>query len=239
MSDRWVDVSAFQIPRRMRWREWRIPRGQYRLAIGRRLDLTGPEHRAYMRAAGMKTGSYGVPLEFPPMTDQAWKWVDSIPDDDENDDWVDAERAALTEPMLDQYCSEYDRRSRRQRLAIYTGFPWWISHVPPGRRARYAHYPLIIAGYPYDTPAGKPVPMDPVSVELRSTPPHDRQPAIPAPWTEYAGWQHTGQGSLPGYSGFLDMGIYRVNPAPPADELAGVYEALAQTRQARELLETL
>lgn len=53
MADRWVDVSANQDPRRMRWAEWGIPRGQYRLMLGRNPDATGPIHRANMRAAGM------------------------------------------------------------------------------------------------------------------------------------------------------------------------------------------
>ena len=215
MGDRWCDVSANQRPELMRWGLWGIPRGQYRLALGNRLDATGPRHRANMRAAGMLTGPYGVPWEGTNQADQCFRWIDAIPPDDENDDWVDAERAALTEPMLDAYCTAYDRRGRG-RLAIYTGKPWWESHVPPGRRARYARYPLIIAGYPFDSPFGQPVPMDPISVALRSTPPHNRRPTIPAPWTDEAGWQHTGQGSLPGYIGRLDLGIYRVNPSPPA-----------------------
>lgn len=217
MADRWSDVSMWQDPALMRWAEWGIPRGQYRLTLGRRIDPSGMQHRNRMRAAGMLTGPYGVPVEYAPIPDQAWAFVDNIPDGDENDDWADAERALLTEPMLRAYCDEYDRRSRRQRLAIYTGGPWWNSHVPVGARARYAPYKLIIASYPFDTPAGLPVPMDPASVARRTNPPVGRRPSIPAPWTIEDGWQHTGQGGQPGYSGFLDHGIYRVNPSgPPA-----------------------
>ena len=174
----------------------------------------------------MATGSYGVPVEYAPIPDQAWLWVDNIPADDENDDWVDAERVGLTEPMLNAYCSEYDRRSRRQRLALYTGKPWWISHVPASRRARYARYPLILAAYPFDTPAGQPVPMDVAAVALRSNPPTLRRPTIPPPWTVEAGWQHSGQGSLPGYAGFLDMGVYKINPGPPVVPIADDTAAL-------------
>lgn len=214
----------------MHWPLWGIPRGQYRLALGVKLDPTGLIHRANMRAAGMQTGPYGVPVEYASPVDSAWAWVDAIPDDDENDDWADAERAALTEPMLRAYCDTYDLRSLRQRLAIYTGYPWWMNHVPPGARARYAGYKLIIAGYPFDTPAGKPVPMDAVSVARRSTPPVSARPAIPPPWTVEDGWQHTGQGSLPGYAGFIDLGIYQVNPdgaaPPPPDPDAATVAAI-------------
>ena len=220
-GDRWIDVSEHQPPRLMRWAAWGYPRGQYRLTLGGRLDTAAAPHRAAMRAAGMATGPYGVPHEnFGPLADQAWLFCDNVPADDENDDWCDAERAGLTEPRLRAWSDEYDRRGRG-RLAIYTGAPWWLRHVPLSRQARYAGYKLIIAGYPFDPREGEPVPMDPISVALRSTPPHNRTPAIPAPWTQYDGWQHTGKGSLPGYVGFLDMGIYRVNPGVPvADETA-------------------
>lgn len=230
MSDRWLDVSANQRPELMRYDLWAptFRRGQYRLQLGRNPDATGPVHRARMRAAGMLTGPYAVPWEGNDQVSDCHRWVDNIPPDDENHDWVDAERAALTERELDAYCTTYDRLGR-DRLAIYTGYPWWMSHVPPDRRARYARYPLIIAAYPFDTPAGIAPPMDPVSVALRSTPPHNRRPPIPEPWTLEAGWQHTGQGSLPGYVGRLDMGIYMVNPSePPALTAAGhVRAALA------------
>jgi hypothetical protein len=213
LADQWIDVSGYQNPAKMSWHVWGIPRGQYRLFLGRRLDPTGPLHRINMRQAGMLTGSYAVPVEYARIVDQAWAWVDAIPDDDENDDWVDAERALLTEAMLDAYCSTYDQRSTRQRLAMYTGWPWWMTHVVAlGRQERYARYPLIIAAYPFDTPAGQPVPMDPVSVALRSNPPMNRRPPIPPPWTIESGWQHSGQGSKSGYPRFLDHGIYQVNP---------------------------
>jgi hypothetical protein len=222
MADRWIDVSGYQRPEQMLWHEWAIPRGQYRLTLGRTIDPTGPLHRANMRAAGMATGSYAVPVEYAPIADQAWAWVDNTPDDDENDDWVDAERAQLTEPMLRAYCEAYELRSRRGRLAIYTGWPWWMSHVPAGARSAYVAYPLIVAGYPFDSPADKVPPMDGLSVARRSTPPVAHRPAVPPPWVVEAGWQHSGQGSMPGYGKFLDMGIYRVNPggAPsPTDPL--------------------
>lgn len=219
MGDRWCDVSGFQRPERMRWADWGIPRGQYRLILGRHIDPAGYLHRANMRAAAMLTGPYGVPVEYAPIVDQAWAFVDAIPDDDENDDWADAERVLLTEPMLRAYCDTYDLRSNRQRLAIYTGYPWWVTHVSVSARARYARYKLIIGAYPFDTPAGLPVPMDPASVALRSNPPTNRRPRIPPPWPMEDGWQHTGQGSLPGYNGFIDLGIYRVNPSgPPAPD---------------------
>ena len=222
MADRWVDVSANQRPHEMRWAAWAatFARGQYRLTIGRNFDTAWQAHRAGMRAAGMLTGSYSVPWEGNDQVSDCLRWIDNIPGDDENDDWVDAERALLTEAELDEYCATYDRYGRG-RLAIYTGEPWWLAHVPPARRERYADYKLIIAAYPFDARAGQPVPMDPVSVALRSTPPHNRRPPIPAPWTVEEGWQHTGQGSLPGYAGRLDMGIYRANPGPlPPDDRA-------------------
>lgn len=217
-GDRWCDVSSHQPPDRMRWAAWGIPRGQYRLTLGSRLDTAAFEHRRRMREAQMKTGPYGVPHEASgPLADQAWRFCDQVPADDENDDWCDAERAGLTEPMLRAWCDVYDRRGRG-RLAMYTGYPWWMSHVVAfGAADRYAGYRLIIAAYPFDTPAGLPVPMDPISMALRATPPHNRPAKIPPPWTEEDGRQHTGQGSLPGYAGFLDLGIYRVNPSAPND----------------------
>lgn len=220
----------------MRWDEWGIPRGQYRLMVGSSLDVTGPQHRSRMRRAAMLTGSYGVPWEGANQADQAWAWVDAIPDDDENDDWADAERQRLTEPMLRRYCDSYDRRSKRQRLAIYTGYPWWNEHVPPAARPRYARYKLIIAGYPFDPPARKHVPMDPASIARRSTPPSDRRPAIPAPWTVEDGWQHTGKGGLPGYAKFLDLGIYRVNPSPPPAADTDAAQVLAHLDAVRTLI---
>jgi len=239
VTDRWCDVSGYQPPQLMRWWEWGIPRGQYRIALGRRLDAYGTLHRANMRAAGMKTGSYAVPVEYAPIADQAWFWVDNTPDDDENDDWVDAERPLLAEWMLRSYCDSYDLHSNRQRLAIYTGGPWWNEHVPAWARPRYARYKLIIASYPFDTPAGRPVPMDAASVALRSTPPTSRRPSCPTPWFVEDGWQHTGMGSLAGYAGFLDLGIYRVNPGAPAplpDRLAAgiatIDRAVAEIRGA-------
>src|SRR5687767_9992104 len=96
----------------MLWHAWGIPRGQYRLVIGRNIDPTSRIHRARMRAASMLTGSYGVPWEGNNQTDDCWRWCDAIAADDENDDWVDAEREKLTEPMLDAYCTSYDRHGR-------------------------------------------------------------------------------------------------------------------------------
>jgi hypothetical protein len=226
MLERWVDVSSHQRPELMRWSAWGIRRGQYRLRVGQSPDAAGPEHRRRMRLAQMLTGSYAVPWEGNDQADDCWRWVDAIQPDDENDDWVDAERERLTEPELDAYCTAYDRRGR-ERLAIYTGKRWWEAHVPPARRARYAHYKLIIAAYPFDSPAGQYVPMDPISVALRSTPPHLKRPDIPAPWTVEDGWQHTGQGSLPGYVGFLDMGVYRVNPGTAAPPVAAAADVAA------------
>lgn len=172
----------------------------------------------------MLTGSYGVPIEdtsLAVLADQARLWIDNIPDDDENDDWVDAERANLTEAMLDAYCDVYDQRSRRQRLTIYTGFPWWTKNVVSvGRAERYEHYGLVEAGYPFDTGPGVPPPMDPASIARRSNPPAlSLRPPTPAPWTSPGGWQYSGQGSKPGYGTladpkFLDHGIYLVNPSP-------------------------
>jgi GH25 family lysozyme M1 (1,4-beta-N-acetylmuramidase) len=220
---RWIDVSSHQRPELMRWAAWGFPCGQYRLTLGRRVDPSGPLHRALMRSAGMLTGPYAVPTEYADPADSAWAFVDNIPDDDENDDWCDAERPLLTESQLRAFCDSYDRRSPRQRLAIYTGYPWWVTHVPPHARARYARYKLILAAYPYDTPAGQPVPMDAGAIARRSTPPPEsRYPAIPPPWDVADGWQHTGQGSLPGYSGFLDMGVYRAAPLPERDETAAL-----------------
>jgi hypothetical protein len=227
VTDRWVDISEYQPPGAMRWVDWRFPRGQYRLTIGNRLDMSAFAHRMAMRGAGMLTGPYGVPHEVGNQADQAWRFCDQVAADDENDDWCDAERPGLTEPMLRAWCDSYDRHGRG-RLAIYTGYPWWVSHVPPAARARYAGYKLILAAYPFDPPAGQPVPMDPISRALRSTPPANRRPVIPPPWTVEDGWQHTGKGSLPGYVGFLDLGIYRVAPSAPApDPLAADLSASA------------
>lgn len=239
MADRWCDVSFNQLPSKMLWPEWGFPRGQYRLIWGSAIDSTAFAHRNNMRSAHMKTGSYGVPVEsvsLVTLRDQAWKWVDNIPPDDENDDWVDAERLFLTEPMLWAYCSAYEQRSSRHRLAIYTGVPWWTTHVPDSERAKYKDWPLIIAGYPFDTPPGVPPPMDAISVARRSNPPIGKEPAIPPPWTQYAGWQHTGQGSKPGYDKLLDMGIYRVNPGGTVPPVVDTTK-LSIEKEAKSILE--
>jgi hypothetical protein len=215
---RGIDVSEHQLPRLMRYAEWRarygLRYGLYRLTIGNRLDSAGLAHRAAMRAAGYATGAYGVPHEVGNQADQARLFLDNLPDD-ELAPWFDAERKFLTEPMLARWCDTYDERTNGAALDAYTGKPWWDSHVPPERRARYARYGLAIAAYPFDRSdydengnwQGQP--MDPISIALRSTPPPpSRAPLLPAPWTAYRYHQHTGHGSLDGYASFLDLSVF-------------------------------
>lgn len=187
-----------------------IVAGHYRLTLGRRLDTQAMAHRAKMRAAGYLTGPYGVIVEYSDIVAQAELFVDNAPLDDELPDLLDAERDLVTEAMLVLWCDVYDARSRRKKLWMYTGWPWWTRIR---NKVRFSNYGLMIAGYPNDKRPGVVVPMDSASVALRSTPPLVGMPAIPSPWPHQDEWQYTGQGSLPGYSGFLDLGVYNGSEA--------------------------
>ncbi len=204
------DVSGlYQDPAQMRYAEWRqqgFTLGFYEVAIGLRLIRWAQEHHDAMRAAGYITGPYLALHEADDPRAQAAVLVLQRRADDDGPSLLDFERDSLTEPMLAQFCDQYDTSSRWP-LWIYTRKGFWESKVPEARRARYAKYGLYLAAWPHDTPTGQPVPMDPVSVALRSTPP-DAQPFVPAPWLACDAQQHTGQGSLPGYESFLDLGVY-------------------------------
>ncbi len=204
------DVSGlYQNPMFMHYAEWRkqgFALGFYEVAIGLRLIRWAQEHHNAMRAAGYVTGPYLALHEADDPRAQAAVLVLQRRADDDGPSLLDFERDGLTETMLAQFCDQYDTSSRWP-LWIYTRKGFWESKVPEARRARYAKYGLYLAAWPYDTPAGQPVPMDPVNVALRSTLP-DAQPLVPAPWAACDAQQHTGQGSLPGYESFLDLGVY-------------------------------
>ncbi len=249
------DVSGlYQDPAQMHYAEWRalgFALGFYEVAIGTRLIRWAQEHHDAMRAAGYITGPYLALHESDDPVTQADLLIGQRRVDDDGPDMLDFERDGLTEAMLAAFCDRHDARSRWP-LWIYTRFGFWLAHVPSARRARYARYGLYLAAWPYDTPAGQPVPMDPVSVALRSNPP-SLQPLVPAPWLLADAQQHTGQGSLPGYPRFLDLGVYggteaqlrarfpRLEPEMPnvtVDDLTTIAEAAAaQLAIARKYLE--
>lgn len=187
--------------------------GFYEVSIGLRQILWAPEHRVGMRSAGYLTAPYQALSEIGNPVDQCRLLLGKRGADDELPNMLDVERVAVTEPRLRAWCDYYDDHTERE-LLIYTGAPWWLGHIAQGARARYSHYGLMIAGYPFDAPAGTPQPMDPASVALRSNPPVGRRPAIPPPWLTEWSWQHTGHGRLPGYGNDLDL---QVSPFTEAD----------------------
>lgn len=215
-SARGQDVSGlYQDPRQMRYQDWRglgFCYGFYELAIGLRRIQYAAEHRAGMRAAGYLTGPYQALHESYNPVEQCRLLLDLRGPDDELPNMLDVERAWLSEPLLRAFCDYYDAHSDRE-LVIYTGYPSWGRIVPPEARPRYARYSLMIAAYPFDAPAGMAQPMDPASVALRSTPPADRRPTLPAPWKQAWAWQHTGHGRLPGYGNDLDLQVHSLTEA--------------------------
>lgn len=182
--------------------------------------------------------------------------------DDELGDMLDCENGNLAAGDVIEWCDTHDAETHR-RLDIYTSAARWLAimrGVPAATLARFKRYGLVIAGYPFDTPADAQgvdhQPMDAASVARRSTPPALSKLAsyVPAPWTvaDVISWQHTGHGSLPGYNGFLDLHVATVTqsqlrarfgaaaPAPVPDPavlaLAGAQAAQAAVAQALELL---
>lgn len=209
MNARGLDVSGlYQDPAKMRYGEWRalgFSYGWYSVAIGLTPMVWATKHQAGMRAAGYLTGAYGVLSERGDPRDQCALQLALRGPGDELPQLLDAERTAVTESMLRAYCDEYDEIDPPWPLWIYTGYPWWTSHVPAHARPRYAKYGLVIAAYPFDSSG--PQPMDPISIARRSIPPATRRPTIPPPWSREESWQHTGHGSMPGYDRFLDLQV--------------------------------
>lgn len=208
MNARGLDVSGlYQDPRRMRYGDWRalgFCYGWYSVAIGTTPMVWAASHQAGMQTAGYLTGPYAVISERGSPVEQARLHVQLRHPADQLPFMLDAERTLVTESMLRAYCDEYDRLTSVP-LWMYTGFPWWTSHVPPAARERYAKYGLVIAAYPFDSSG--PQPMDPISIARRSLPPATSRPTIPPPWRREESWQHTGHGSMPGYDGFLDLQV--------------------------------
>lgn len=217
VNARGIDVTGlYQDPARMRygaWRELGFAYGFYEVAIGLRVMPHIDAHRNGMRGAGLLTGPYQALHEAVPAAAQCRLLLDLAEPNDPMPDMLDFEREGLTERMLREWCDEHDARTERE-LWIYTGKGVWERKVPPAARPRYARYGLLIAAYPFDRPDYKPDGtwqgqlMDPASVARRSTPPAGVLPNLPAPWTAYDAWQHSGHGRLPGYAKDLDLQVY-------------------------------
>lgn len=208
MPPRWLDLSSWNTPTAANLAAWRslgFSAAVARLSIGGLLDTRYLAHRSNLRAAGYLTGAYAALHESADMAAQCRLFIRHLPADDDLPAWADVERDGLTAAMVAEWFDTWEAEADGRELWVYTGKPTWERIVPASQRARYAGYKLVIAAYPFDSLGMQP--LDPMSVALRSTPPTDRPPALPAPWTAYQVWQHTGAGSLPGYSGFLDMSV--------------------------------
>lgn len=217
MNARGQDVAGDNQPiAKMRYGEWAALGfcfGWAQVRRGSRTILDSHAHRAAMRAAGYLTGPY-MALYYDPV--EAMKaLIGERHPDDRLPNMLDAEFFGLTEPVL-RAAVDYHAANSPVGLILYTGYPWWMSHVPAAAQPRYSGIDTVIASYPLDAPPVRGAdgllhdiqPMDSASVARRSSvPPADRHPHIPpylSPWS----WQHTGHGSLPGYDGFLDLHVH-------------------------------
>lgn len=214
------DVAGDNQPiAKMRYGEWGALGfcfGFAQVRRGRVLIRDSHPHRAAMRAAAYLTGPYAALYDDPIETMKVL--IGERDADDRLPNMLDAEFGGLTEPVL-RAAVDYHLEHTPVELLMYTGTPWWTQHVPAAARAHYADLGLIIAAYPYDSPPTRGAdgmlhdiqPMDPEAVARRSTPPAGGHLAIPEPWTNlprpYWSWQHTGHGSLPGHTGFLDLHV--------------------------------
>jgi GH25 family lysozyme M1 (1,4-beta-N-acetylmuramidase) len=190
----------------------------YQVAIGLRPTPLAQEHRAKARAAGWLTGPY-LEMTKEDGAAQARLLIKLRGEGDELPDMAAYEYSL--EVQLHLLVNVHDALSPAP-LVLYTGGPVWTREVVvPGKAARYAGYPLLLAGYPFDTPQGQPAPMDWQAVARRSTPDLAHAPKVIAPWGRWWAWQHSGQGSLPGYKKFLDLEVHSMTEA----ELRAAYAA--------------
>ena len=216
---RGTDVSQHQRQSELRLDSWRaepgLSFGWYRASIGTLTDTAQAAHGAALRAAGYLTGAYHAIHEVADPRVQARLFWSLQHAGNRLPPVLDVERARLTRAMVESFVEEWATLGGPP-LCIYTSAQSWHAIMGRGAIAWAAALPLWVAAYPYDTRAGRPVPMDPVSVALRSTPPTDSDPPLPDPWARWDIWQHSGQGSLPGFGKFIDLNVY--NGA--GDELA-------------------
>lgn len=155
---RWLDLSSHNTPTAANLAAWRalgFSRGVARLSVGLLLDARYLTHRANLRAAGYLTGAYSALHEDAPMAAQCRKFIAHLPDDDELPPWADVERKGLTAAMIAEWFDCWEQEAGGRELWFYTGRV--IERlVPLPERERYGRYPLVMAAYPYDTPAPQP-----------------------------------------------------------------------------------
>lgn len=208
-----MDVSGNnQIPSLMHYDVWSKQGVCYlfiEVATGTDVVKSAAEHRKLARAQGLLTGPYIYLRHRNDIAAQARLLISLRDPADELPNMLDIEDGTLTASDIRLFCDTYDSLTTVP-LIIYTGKPVWDAIMVEQSQVNlswYLKYELFIAAYPYDSPKGVPVPMDPVSVALRSNPPVNKKPAIPLPWTKYLFWQHSGQGSKDGYNGFIDCDV--------------------------------
>lgn len=211
---RGLDVSSIQDPAQMRYGDWRAAPGLCfgwrRVSIGAYDDPAAAAHRAGMAAAGYLTGPYHALRGDVPIADQARRFYGHLRADDALPPALDVERAELARADVLAFLEAWGALGGPP-LAAYSNRSSWLRIVgaAPLPADLAALLPVAwVAGYPYDTPAGQPVPMDAASVARRSTPPLDKPPAQLPGYAGYDFWQHTGKGALPGYGKFLDLDVY-------------------------------
>lgn len=226
MVERWLDVSFWNTPTAQNVAAWRttFSNGVARHSIGGSLDSRYQDHLRNFMAADYHFGSYHALHEGAAMASQCRLFVNGRIVGQVRD-WLDMERAGLTGRMVDTFLDEYEYLTGGTNATIYTGVSF-MQRVQPQMRdggARLKNYGLLIAAYPFDTPAGQTVPMDPASVARRSNPPPTPPYVVPIPWpwlpADLVAHQHTGQGSMPGYRGFLDMSWTPEKDAPDGPSL--------------------
>lgn len=210
---RGLDVSSWQDPAKMRYGDWRGVPGLsfafYRAGIGTLPDTQATAHGDALRAADYLTGAYWALHEAVSLKEQAARFLAALHPDDCLPPALDVERAALTRAMVLAYLDEW-KRLAGPPLTLYTSKQSWegimgTAPLPADLRGMFTLG--WFAAYPFDVGAGVPVPMDAASVARRSTPPVDRTPPVPAGWA-WDIYQHSGQGSLPGYDRLIDLNVY-------------------------------
>lgn len=208
---RGLDLSSNNTPPPQIIAAWRsnpgLCFGWYRASIGALRDTLARQHGDALRDAGYVTGCYHALHEAVSAVAQARLFASLQHPGNRLPPMLDVERAALTRAHVLAFVAEWFQVTDLD-LGIYTSAKSW--HAIVGRdEYAFGDLPVLwVAAYPFDTPAGQPAPMDGVSVARRSTPPV-ATPPLPAAWPAYDFYQHTGQGSLPGYGAFVDLNVYQ------------------------------
>lgn len=207
---RGIDVSSNQKTGSLHLHEWRLPLAFMwgRVSIGSITDGVGQIHILEAQAANYITGAYhALHEDGGDFRKQTRQFFGLIPKGCRLPPMADVERPALTAQNVVDFCDEW-RTLTDTPLGIYTSANTWHQIMGTSVIAWARKLPLWNAGYPFD-PTGP--------IDKRNNPPAGSEALVANTWKgKHAGegrpdwdfWQHTGQGSLPGYSGDLDRDVF-------------------------------